>query len=121
MTLFKIDNNYYYNKIIIIKMNYSNNSIVDNEEKYLTLIFPDIYVLDNQYFYRYTKILSIIQHLVLDYRITEKIIIFLCIIIYPILGLLNIDITHIIQDRNTLILFNISLLFYGCISLYIIK
>lgn len=109
MTLFKIDINNYYNKIIINKMNYSILS--DNSR----------YVLDNQDFYKYTKILNIIQDLILDYRIIEKIIIFLCIIIYPVLGLLNIDITHIIQNKTNLMLFNISLIFYGCISLYLIE
>jgi hypothetical protein len=105
-------------------MNYSiisNNSTVDTSEKYITLIFPDIYVLDNQDFYKYTKILNIIQYMILDYRIIEKIILFLCIIIYPVLGLLNIDITYIFQTKNSLLLFNILLIFFGCLSLYLIK
>lgn len=79
------------------------------------------YVLDNQEFYKYTKSINIIQNLInnlINNKISEKIIIFVCIILYPILGLLNIDITHIIQDRNNLIIFNICLIFYGCVSYY---
>jgi hypothetical protein len=92
-----------------------NYTIITDNSKYI-LEFQEF-----QEFNRYTKILNIIQYLLIDYRIIEKIIVFLCIIIYPVLGLLNIDITNIILTKNTLILFNISLIFYGCISLYLIK
>ena len=75
-------------------------------------------ILDNQEFYKYTKSLKIILELLKNNKLIEKFIILFCILIYPILGLYQIDITMIIQDRQKLKIFNICLIIYGCISLY---
>ena len=49
-------------------------------------------IYENQQFFNYKKIINQIQDIILDYDVTEKLFILFSIILYPILGLLNIDI-----------------------------